>query len=233
MKLADLLAGNARYDPRFAGARDRRALPPTAARSSRASCSSRARRQGRRRAFCPRRRSPPARSPSRPSSRPRRLPDDVAFVQVANARRALALAAARSFRASRPPSPPSPAPAARPRSPPSPARSGARSGMQAASIGTIGVVSPQRRNYGSLTTPDPVELHRTLDRLAGEGVTPSRAGSVLARPRPAPARRRARRRRRLHQSVARPSRLSSDHRSLSRRQAAAVRGPDRAAAAPR
>ena len=25
--------------------------------------------------------------------------------------------------------------------------------------------------YGSLTTPDPVELHRTLDQLAGEGVT--------------------------------------------------------------
>ena len=41
------------------------------------------------------------------------------------------------------PSPPSPAPAARPRSPPSRGRSGPRSGMQAASIGTIGVVSPQ------------------------------------------------------------------------------------------
>src|SRR6185437_3056084 len=42
---------------------------------------------------------------------------------------------------------------------------------QAASIGTIGVVSPRGEQYGSLTTPDPVELHRTLDRLAGEGVS--------------------------------------------------------------
>jgi UDP-N-acetylmuramoyl-L-alanyl-D-glutamate--2,6-diaminopimelate ligase len=32
-------------------------------------------------------------------------------------------------------------------------------------------VSPKGETYGSLTTPDPVELHRTLDQLAGEGVT--------------------------------------------------------------
>ncbi len=32
--------------------------------------------------------------------------------------------------------------------------------MPAASIGTIGVVSPKGEIYGSLTTPDPVELHR-------------------------------------------------------------------------
>ena len=44
-------------------------------------------------------------------------------------------------------------------------------GEQAASIGTIGVVSPRANAYGSLTTPDPIELHRTLDALAGEGVT--------------------------------------------------------------
>ena len=44
-------------------------------------------------------------------------------------------------------------------------------GHQAASIGTVGVVSPKGEVYGSLTTPDPVELHRTLDELAGEGVT--------------------------------------------------------------
>ena len=44
-------------------------------------------------------------------------------------------------------------------------------GFQAASIGTVGVVSPKGEQYGSLTTPDPVELHRTLDQLAGEGVT--------------------------------------------------------------
>ncbi|MBI3699256.1 MAG: UDP-N-acetylmuramoyl-L-alanyl-D-glutamate--2,6-diaminopimelate ligase [Afipia sp.] len=40
-----------------------------------------------------------------------------------------------------------------------------------ASIGTIGLVSPKRTIYGSLTTPDPIALHRSLDELAGEGVT--------------------------------------------------------------
>ncbi|MEA2974840.1 MAG: UDP-N-acetylmuramoyl-L-alanyl-D-glutamate--2,6-diaminopimelate ligase [Alphaproteobacteria bacterium] len=44
-------------------------------------------------------------------------------------------------------------------------------GHRAASIGTVGVVSPQAEIYGSLTTPDPVELHHRLDMLAGEGVT--------------------------------------------------------------
>jgi UDP-N-acetylmuramoyl-L-alanyl-D-glutamate--2,6-diaminopimelate ligase len=33
------------------------------------------------------------------------------------------------------------------------------------------LVSPTREVYGSLTTPDPVALHRSLDALAGEGVT--------------------------------------------------------------
>ena len=42
---------------------------------------------------------------------------------------------------------------------------------QAASIGTIGLVSPKRTVYGSLTTPDPISLHKTLDEIAGEGVT--------------------------------------------------------------
>lgn len=46
-----------------------------------------------------------------------------------------------------------------------------RLGYQAASIGTIGLVSPSRTVYGSLTTPDPIALHRSLDELAGEGVT--------------------------------------------------------------
>jgi len=32
-------------------------------------------------------------------------------------------------------------------------------------------VTPVRETYGSLTTPDPVALHRTLDELAGEGIT--------------------------------------------------------------
>src|SRR5580698_6060174 len=44
-------------------------------------------------------------------------------------------------------------------------------GFSAASIGTIGLVSPSRTVYGSLTTPDPIALHHELDELAGEGVT--------------------------------------------------------------
>lgn len=44
-------------------------------------------------------------------------------------------------------------------------------GHGAASLGTIGVVAPSGAVYGSLTTPDPVTLHATLDRLAGDGVT--------------------------------------------------------------
>ncbi len=41
----------------------------------------------------------------------------------------------------------------------------------AASIGTTGITAPGREEYGSLTTPDPVELHRLLDELAQEGVS--------------------------------------------------------------
>jgi UDP-N-acetylmuramyl tripeptide synthase len=35
-------------------------------------------------------------------------------------------------------------------------------GHKAASLGTIGIVKPNGAVYGSLTTPDPVTLHRTL-----------------------------------------------------------------------
>ncbi|MFI5013851.1 MAG: UDP-N-acetylmuramoyl-L-alanyl-D-glutamate--2,6-diaminopimelate ligase [Hyphomicrobiales bacterium] len=44
-------------------------------------------------------------------------------------------------------------------------------GRRAASLGTLGVIKPGASAYGSLTTPDPVALHRTLDELSGEGVT--------------------------------------------------------------
>ncbi|ODT29634.1 MAG: UDP-N-acetylmuramoyl-L-alanyl-D-glutamate--2,6-diaminopimelate ligase [Hyphomicrobium sp. SCN 65-11] len=44
-------------------------------------------------------------------------------------------------------------------------------GRQAASVGTIGLVRPDGAVYGSLTTPDPVSLHATLDALAGDGIT--------------------------------------------------------------
>jgi UDP-N-acetylmuramoyl-L-alanyl-D-glutamate--2,6-diaminopimelate ligase len=99
------------------------------------------------------------------------LPDNVAPIRVPNARRALALSAARFF----------------PRQPQTIAAvtgtSGKTSiaaflrqiwrtlGYASASVGTVGVVSPRGEVYGSLTTPDPVALHRTLDELAGEGVT--------------------------------------------------------------
>jgi UDP-N-acetylmuramoyl-L-alanyl-D-glutamate--2,6-diaminopimelate ligase len=99
------------------------------------------------------------------------LPDTVALVRVRNARRALALLAAAFY----------------PRQPRTIAAvtgtSGKTSvaaftrqiwnalGHRSASIGTIGVVSPSGETYGSLTTPDPVALHRSIDALAGDGVT--------------------------------------------------------------
>ncbi|MBI4273389.1 MAG: UDP-N-acetylmuramoyl-L-alanyl-D-glutamate--2,6-diaminopimelate ligase [Rhizobiales bacterium] len=102
---------------------------------------------------------------------PAGLPDRIAFVKVANARRALAIAAAKFF----------------PRQPDVIAAvtgtSGKTSvvaftrqiwtalGKRAASIGTIGVVSPKGEVYGSLTTPDPIVLARTLDELTHDGVT--------------------------------------------------------------
>ena len=46
-----------------------------------------------------------------------------------------------------------------------------RLGHDAASIGTIGLVSPKRTIYGSLTTPDPISLHKQIDEITGEGVT--------------------------------------------------------------
>ena len=46
-----------------------------------------------------------------------------------------------------------------------------RLGHASASIGTIGLVSQKRTVYGSLTTPDPVGLHRQLDEIARDGVT--------------------------------------------------------------
>lgn len=44
-------------------------------------------------------------------------------------------------------------------------------GHASASIGTVGLVSPRRTVYGSLTTPDPIALHRQLDEIAADGVT--------------------------------------------------------------
>ena len=103
--------------------------------------------------------------------RPDGLPAEVVFVPVANARRALALAAAKFFTRQ-----PGIIAAVTGTSGKTSVAAFTRQiwsalGFPAASIGTIGVVSPTAETYGSLTTPDPVELHRTLDQLAGEGVT--------------------------------------------------------------
>lgn len=47
----------------------------------------------------------------------------------------------------------------------------ADAGHEAASLGTVGIVSRRWSTYGRLTTPDPIALHEALDRLAREGVT--------------------------------------------------------------
>jgi len=44
-------------------------------------------------------------------------------------------------------------------------------GHRSASLGTIGLVKDDGAVYGSLTTPDPVSLHRILAELAAEGIT--------------------------------------------------------------
>ncbi|MFE1601460.1 UDP-N-acetylmuramoyl-L-alanyl-D-glutamate--2,6-diaminopimelate ligase [Methylobacterium sp. ID0610] len=102
--------------------------------------------------------------------RPEALPEGVVYLPVPDARRALALAASRFS----------------PRQPESiVAVTGtngkssvadfvrqilARLGTRSASLGTLGVVTGDGAAYGSLTTPDPVTLHETLDRLAGDGI---------------------------------------------------------------
>src|SRR5438034_5973761 len=102
---------------------------------------------------------------------PAPVPSDIAFVKVQDTRRALALAAAALF-----PRQPQVIAAVTGTSGKTSVAAFARQiwtslGHAAASIGTVGLVSPQREIYGSLTTPDPVELHRSLDQLAREGVT--------------------------------------------------------------
>jgi UDP-N-acetylmuramoyl-L-alanyl-D-glutamate--2,6-diaminopimelate ligase len=102
---------------------------------------------------------------------PALLPDGIAFVRATNARRALALIAAKFFARQ-----PATIAAITGTSGKTSVAAFTRQiwaalGHAAASIGTIGIVSPRGDTYGSLTTPDPVALHRSLDALAGEGVT--------------------------------------------------------------
>ena len=95
----------------------------------------------------------------------------VPFVATSNPRRALALAAARFF-----PQQPATIAAVTGTSGKTSVAAFTRQiwqqlGHVSASIGTIGLVSPKRTVYGSLTTPDPIALHRQLDEIAREGVT--------------------------------------------------------------
>ncbi|MCK1422057.1 UDP-N-acetylmuramoyl-L-alanyl-D-glutamate--2,6-diaminopimelate ligase [Bradyrhizobium sp. 182] len=95
----------------------------------------------------------------------------VPFVTVANPRRALALAAAKFF-----PAQPSTIAAVTGTSGKTSVAAFTRQiwerlGHASASIGTIGLVSPKHTVYGSLTTPDPIALHRQIDDIARDGVT--------------------------------------------------------------
>jgi UDP-N-acetylmuramoyl-L-alanyl-D-glutamate--2,6-diaminopimelate ligase len=99
------------------------------------------------------------------------LPAGTVFVTVENARRALALAASRFYGRQ-----PKVIAAVTGTSGKTSVAAFTRQiwaalGHQAASIGTVGVVTPQREIYGSLTTPDPVWLHRALASLADAGIT--------------------------------------------------------------
>ncbi|WP_038360028.1 UDP-N-acetylmuramoyl-L-alanyl-D-glutamate--2,6-diaminopimelate ligase [Bosea sp. UNC402CLCol] len=103
--------------------------------------------------------------------RPADLPAGVAFAEVEDPRLALALAAAKLH-----PRQPETIVAVTGTSGKSSVADFTRQifqslGRSSASVGTIGVVTAKGADYGSLTTPDPLSLHATLDRLAGEGVS--------------------------------------------------------------
>jgi UDP-N-acetylmuramoyl-L-alanyl-D-glutamate--2,6-diaminopimelate ligase len=105
------------------------------------------------------------------AERPSHLDEAIAYVRVPDVRRALALAAARFY-----PRQPDMIVAVTGTSGKSSVADFARQlfaalGRTSASLGTLGVVTSWGAAYGSLTTPDPIALHKTLDRLSGEGVT--------------------------------------------------------------
>ncbi|WP_372421946.1 UDP-N-acetylmuramoyl-L-alanyl-D-glutamate--2,6-diaminopimelate ligase [Salinarimonas chemoclinalis] len=105
------------------------------------------------------------------ADRPADLPDGIAWVRVADARAALARAAARMH-----PGRPGTIVAVTGTAGKSSVADFVRQieaarGNAAASLGTLGIVTASGARYGGLTTPDPVALHRTLERLAGDGIT--------------------------------------------------------------
>ncbi|TNC11656.1 UDP-N-acetylmuramoyl-L-alanyl-D-glutamate--2,6-diaminopimelate ligase [Methylobacterium terricola] len=103
--------------------------------------------------------------------RPADLPEGVAYLSVPDARAALASASARLH-----PRQPETVVAVTGTSGKSSVADFVRQifgrlGREAASLGTLGVITTSGAAYGSLTTPDPITLHRTLDRLSADGVT--------------------------------------------------------------
>jgi UDP-N-acetylmuramoyl-L-alanyl-D-glutamate--2,6-diaminopimelate ligase len=103
--------------------------------------------------------------------RPADLPAGVAFAQVPDPRLALAQAAARLH-----PRQPATIVAVTGTSGKSSVADFTRQifqalGHEAASLGTVGIVTAKGADYGSLTTPDPLSLHESLDGLAEAGIT--------------------------------------------------------------
>jgi len=104
------------------------------------------------------------------AERPSELPGNVGYVRVRDVRQALALAASRVY-----PRQPEKVIAVTGTSGKSSVADFARQlfaslGYKSASLGTLGVITSDGAAYGSLTTPDPISLHRTLNTLAKDGV---------------------------------------------------------------
>jgi UDP-N-acetylmuramoyl-L-alanyl-D-glutamate--2,6-diaminopimelate ligase len=105
------------------------------------------------------------------AERPSDLSTDVAYLRVSDVRRALALAAMHFYEQQ-----PEKVVAVTGTSGKSSVADFTRQlfavlGYKSASLGTLGVITSDGAAYGSLTTPDPISLHQTLARLAGDGVT--------------------------------------------------------------
>lgn len=105
------------------------------------------------------------------AERPSSLPANVAYVRVEDVRQALSVAASRFH-----PHQPEKVVAVTGTSGKSSVADFTRQlfaalGYKSASLGTLGVITSDGAAYGSLTTPDPISLHQTLDRLAKDGVT--------------------------------------------------------------
>ncbi|MBF9233597.1 UDP-N-acetylmuramoyl-L-alanyl-D-glutamate--2,6-diaminopimelate ligase [Microvirga sp. BT350] len=104
------------------------------------------------------------------AERPSDLPANVAYTRAPDVRLALAIAAARFY-----PKQPEKVVAVTGTSGKSSVADFTRQlfavlGNKSASLGTLGVITSDGTAYGSLTTPDPISLHETLDHLANDGV---------------------------------------------------------------